>query len=133
MSTADIQPTPKQRRAKGAEALTEIYGAEAAAYIVSEAGPPYVDETIDRLFGEVWSRPGLSLRDRRLLVLGATAMLGRADLVEFQVKGGLLNGDFDKEQMDEATLQLAYYVGWGNASAFTRGVTAALDSVAKQD
>jgi alkylhydroperoxidase/carboxymuconolactone decarboxylase family protein YurZ len=133
MSTTENPASPEQRRAKGAEALKEIYGPEAAAYIVSEAGTPYVDETIDRLFGEVWNRPGLSLRDRRLLVLGATAMLGRADLVEFQVRGGLLNGDFDKEQMDEATLQLAYYVGWGNSSAFTKGVSAALSSVAKKD
>ena len=133
MTTTDKQATAAERRAKGAEKLKEIYGPEAAAYIVSEAGTPYVDETIDRLFGEVWDRPGLSLRDRRLLVLGATAMLGRADLVEFQVRGGLQNGDFDKEQMDEATLQLAYYVGWGNSSAFTKGVSAALATVPKKD
>lgn len=114
------------RKAKGAEVLKKIYGEEMAGYITAEPSSPYVDETIERLFGEVWDRPGLSIRDRRLLVLGATAMLGRPDLVEVQVKGGLLSGDFDKEQLDEATFQLAYYVGWGNASALSRGISAAL-------
>lgn len=114
---------------KGHEVLTRVYGEQAADYIVSEAGTPYTDETIGKLFGEVWDRPGLSIRDRRLLVLGATAMLGRADLVEFQVIGGLQGGDFDKEQLDEAVFQLAYYCGWGNASALTRGVSSALEKV----
>ena len=121
----------EQRQAKGAVALKEIYGEDTANYVMSAAGTPYTDTTIETLFGDVWTRPGLSLRDRRLLVLGATAMLGRADLVEFQVKGGLQNGDFDKEQLDEATLQLAYYVGWGNASALTQGISAALAATEK--
>lgn len=116
-----------ERLQKGHEVLTKVYGKQAADYITSEVGTPYTDETVGRLFGEVWDRPGLSVRDRRLLVLGATAMLGRQDLVEFQVIGGLQGGDFDREQLDEAIFQLAYYVGWGNASALTRGVTSALE------
>lgn len=116
-----------ERLEKGREALTKIYGEQAAEYVASNVGTPYTDETVGRLFGEVWERPGLSLRDRRLLVLGATAMLGRADLVEFQVYGGLQGGDFDREQLDEAIFQLAYYVGWGNASALTHGTNAALE------
>lgn len=119
----------EQQRAKGIEALKTIYGEQSAAYIAAAPSSPYVDETVEHLFADVWSRPGLSLRDRRLLVLGATAMLGRADLVEIQVKGGLLNGDFDKEQLEEATLQLAYYVGWGNSSAVSAGISAALKSL----
>lgn len=115
-----------ERFAKGYDALKKIYGKPTADYVISAESTPYTDETIGRLFGEVWDRPGLSMRDRRLLVLGATAMLGRADLVQFQVAGGLQGGDFDKEQLDEAVFQLAYYVGWGNASALSQGVTAAL-------
>lgn len=116
-----------ERLAKGHEAMTRIYGKQTADWVVSNVGTPYTDETVGRLFGEVWERPGLSLRDRRLLVLGATAMLGRPDLVEFQVMGGLQGGDFDREQLDEAVFQLAYYVGWGNASALSQGVTSALN------
>ena len=119
-------PMSKERLEKGHEVLTRVYGKQTADYVSSAAGTPYTDETIGRLFGEVWDRPGLSLRDRRLLVLGATAMLGREDLVAFQVGGGIQGGDFDKAQLDEIIFQLAYYVGWGNASALTKGVGAAL-------
>ena len=46
---------------------------------------PFPSKTAEILFGEIWNRPQLSIRDRRLLVIGATAMLGRADLIEQQV------------------------------------------------
>jgi 4-carboxymuconolactone decarboxylase len=85
-----------------------------------------LEKTVDHLFGEVWSRPGLSIRDRRLLVIGATAALGRADLIEIQVRGALANGELSAEELREAVLQLQYYVGWGNGTALNNGVEAAL-------
>ena len=80
---------------------------------------------VGHLFGDIWSRPHLSLRDRRLLVLGATAALGRKDLVEIQVRGALANGEFTDAELDEAALMLAFYVGWGNGSATWQGIAAA--------
>jgi alkylhydroperoxidase/carboxymuconolactone decarboxylase family protein YurZ len=47
-----------------------------------------VAEIVGHQFGDVWAHPALSIRDKRLRVLGATAMLGRADLIEIQVSGG---------------------------------------------
>lgn len=111
---------------KGQEILTQVYGAEAAAPIVALADSPYVGETVRHLFAEIWDRPGLSIRDRRLLVLGATAMLGRSDLVETQVKGALLAGELDREQLEEACLHLAFYTGWGKATETWKGIQAAL-------
>ena len=99
---------------------------------MSLAASPFVGATVKHLFGEVWDRPGLSIRDRRLLVLGATVMLGRTDLVETQVKGALRAGDMDAEQLEEAVLQLAFYTGWGNATAMWHGVQAALKAVAAE-
>jgi 4-carboxymuconolactone decarboxylase len=120
------------RLAHGEEVLNKIYGPGGAGPIMSLTDSPFVGETVKNLFGEVWDRPGLSVRDRRLLVLGATAMLGRPDLVETQVKGALLGGDMDAEQLEEAVLQLAFYTGWGNATAMWHGVQAALKSAAAE-
>ena len=132
MSADEQQSDEAQRLARREEVLKKIYGADGAGPIVSLAASPFVGETVKHLFGEVWDRPGLSIRDRRLLVLGATVMLGRTDLVETQVKGALRAGDMDAEQLEEAVLQLAFYTGWGNATAMWHGVQAALKAVAAE-
>jgi len=41
----------KEQLDKGHEVLTRVYGKQAADYITSEAGTPYTDETIGKLFG----------------------------------------------------------------------------------
>jgi 4-carboxymuconolactone decarboxylase len=92
--------------------------------------PPFLDKTLEHLFADVWMRPGLSLRDRRLVVLGATAALGRGDLIEIQTKGALHNQELTPAELQEAVLQLAYYVGWGNATSAFMGVSAAIQKAA---
>jgi len=72
--------------AKGLAMMDEVYGPGVSDMTAMVADYPYPGETVRHLFGEIWNRPHLSIRDRRLLVLGATAMLGRPDLVEVQVR-----------------------------------------------
>ena len=71
----------------GLAVVEQVYGAGSSALMQGQDGNPFVSETVSHLFGEIWSRPGLSMRDKRLLVIGATAMLGRSDLVAIQVAG----------------------------------------------
>jgi len=106
---------------RGYEMFDRIYG-EGSSEIMAGAKGAFIDETVGHLFGEIWSRPHLSLRDRRLLILGATAALGRKDLVEIQMRGALANGEFSDAELDEAALMLAFYVGWGNGSATWQGI-----------
>lgn len=109
----------------GLTMMNEVYGPGFTDNLPAEY-IPILRDTIGHLFGEIWSRPGLSVRDRRLLVIGATAALGRADLIEIQVRGALINGELSAEELREAVLQLHYYVGWGNGSQLAAGVEAAL-------
>jgi 4-carboxymuconolactone decarboxylase len=110
---------------RGLEMMDEVYGAGFAASLPAER-TPMLAKTVEHLFGEIWSRPGLSVRDRRLLVLGATAALGRADLIEIQVRGALANDELSAEELREMVLHLQYYVGWGNGTQVNKGVEAAL-------
>lgn len=112
-------------RETGLRVLDEVYG-EGFSGAFDGRSEPFLDETVEHLFGEIWNRPGLSTRDRRLLVLGATAALGRSDLVQVQVRGGLKAGELTDEELREAVLQLAFYVGWGNATEVHKGVSSAL-------
>ncbi|CAN5418190.1 carboxymuconolactone decarboxylase family protein [soil metagenome] len=109
----------------GLKTMDAVYGPGFSATMPEESNPMLAD-TIDHLFGEIWSRPGLSVRDRRLLVMGATAALGRADLIEVQARGALINDELSAGELREAVLQLHYYVGWGNGTQVHTGVEAAI-------
>jgi 4-carboxymuconolactone decarboxylase len=109
----------------GLKTMDAIYG-PGFSKTMPEVSNPMLQDTIDHLFGEIWSRPGLSIRDRRLLVMGATAALGRSDLIEIQARGALINGELSPRELREAVLQLHYYVGWGNGTHVNTGVEAAI-------
>jgi alkylhydroperoxidase/carboxymuconolactone decarboxylase family protein YurZ len=112
-------------RERGLAMMDTVYG-PGFGQNLPEDSSPFTDTTVEHLFADVWARPGLDIRDRRLLVLGATAALGRPDLVQIQVRGALANHELTPEQLRETALQLAYYVGWGNATATHQGIEAAL-------
>ncbi|MFF3575029.1 NAD(P)-binding domain-containing protein [Nocardia jiangxiensis] len=128
LPTEEPQGTAHER---GLAVMDAVYG-DGFSQNMPAASTPFTDTTTDHLFGEVWSRPGLSVRDRRLLVLGATAALGRADLVQIQVRGALVTRDLTPDELRESALQLAYYVGWGNATATHQGIEAALADTAQE-
>lgn len=104
-TAAGGEGTPQRRR--GLDMMTQVYGWEMAD------GPgAHFAHTADQLFAEVWTREGLSIRDRRLLLLGALAGSGQADVAELQAGAALGNGELTPEQLDEIALFLCYYVGW---------------------
>lgn len=119
-------PLPKDSLERGKEIMTRVYG---KSFIQSTTvNLPFINETVNHLFADIWSRPELSIRDRRLLVIGATAALGRADLLQVQLTGALKNKEMTIEQLQEVVLQLAYYVGWGNATTVQQAVNDSIQS-----
>jgi 4-carboxymuconolactone decarboxylase len=78
--------------------------------------------TVDHLFGEVWSRPGLSRRDRRLLLLGVVAALGEWSVLPIQIDAILSNDELSAEELREIVVFLTHYVGWPRASSLNRVV-----------
>lgn len=104
MSDTTAQSTARER---GLAKMSEVYGWDFAD------GPgDHFAYTADHLFAEIWSRPGLSVRDRRLLLLGALSAQGLFDVAEIQIGSALLNEELDEEQLHEVALFLCHYVGW---------------------
>src|SRR3546814_9306755 len=70
------------RWAKGLDVVDQVYGPGSREMMKGSEDFPFVAETVNHVFGDIWAMPGLSIRDKRLLVIGATTMLGRPDLIE---------------------------------------------------
>lgn len=104
----------KERRERGLAKFNEVYCGDLPA------PPPgaidFFDLMVEQLFAEVWTRPQLSQRDRRLLIMGAIAALGERDTFGIQVRSALKNGELTPEQAREALIQLTQYVGYPRAA-----------------
>jgi alkylhydroperoxidase/carboxymuconolactone decarboxylase family protein YurZ len=122
---ADKSPDPRDSCQVGLDMIDTIYG-DGFSRNFANSTEPFLIDTTEHLFGEIWSRPGLSIRDRRLLSLGVLAAFGQADLIALHAAGALKSGDLDADQLHEAVLHLSYYAGGSNATMVRRGVADAL-------
>lgn len=62
-------------------------------------------------WGEIWTRPGLDVRARRVLVLGTLIALGRFEEFRMHAKAALSEGGFSENDLKEIVLQQAIYCG----------------------
>jgi len=86
----------------------------------AEPDSPRTAALIDFVYAEIWSRPLLTRRERRLITMaclaGADAHTGLAD----HFYGALKSADLTLEELDEFVLHFAVYCGWGKAEEAER-------------
>ena len=97
---------PELRR-KGLKRMEEVYGFE-----MSDGEGDFFRYTADHLFADIWNRPGLTDRDRRLLLIGLLAGRGAHDVLGLQVPAAYSNGELDAEALREIVIFLSHYAGW---------------------
>ncbi|BBX00390.1 4-carboxymuconolactone decarboxylase [Mycolicibacterium moriokaense] len=97
-----------EKRRKGLEKMNEVYGWE----MPNIEGDPYFDLTVDHLFGSIWTRPGLSMRDKRIMTLTVVTAVGNADLAEIQANAALANGELTETELKEMAIFLTHYLGF---------------------
>jgi 4-carboxymuconolactone decarboxylase len=110
-------------RRKGLEKMNEVYGWE-----MPDMPGDYFALTADHLFGTIWSRPGLSMRDKRIMTLTVVTALGITDLAEIQANAAISNGELSEEELKEMAIFLTHYLGFPLGSKLDGVVT----KVAKQ-
>ena len=106
-----------ERRARGLAMMRKVYG-----WDVQDGPGDFFALTVDHLFAEVWDRPGLSVRDRRLLLLGMLAGQGLDDVAGIQTGAALRNGELSPDELREIAIFLIHYVGWPLGTKFNAQV-----------
>jgi 4-carboxymuconolactone decarboxylase len=94
-------------RRKGLDKMNEVY-----AWEMPDMPGEYFALTVDHLFGTIWTRPGLSMRDKRIMTLSVVTALGLQDLSEVQVNAALQNEELTDEELREMAIFLTHYVGF---------------------
>jgi len=105
---------PEQRR-RGLEKMEQVYGFDMTDASGGDSGD-FFGITADHLFADIWNRPGLSDRDRRLLLIGMLAGQGAADVLGIQVPAAHANGELDDEALREIVIFVCHYAGWPNGA-----------------
>ena len=111
---------------RGAAVLHQLFGFRPTP---EQATDDFARLTIEHLFGDVWSRPGLALRDRSLATVAALTVLGREPELR-QHLGGALRLGITRDEIRELMLHLAHYGGWPVA---VMGLRAAGEAFAAAD
>ncbi|MFE3292192.1 carboxymuconolactone decarboxylase family protein [Rhodococcus sp. NPDC059234] len=111
---------PTEARSRGVAMMNKVYGWEMPADIPGD----FFAVTADHLFADIWTRPGLSLRDRRLLLLGAITAQGQGDVAKIQLGAALQNEELTEQQCEEAAIFLCHYVGWPLATGLNNALIA---------
>ncbi len=76
---------------------------------------PHLAELTDKvLFGDVWTNPTLSPRERSLVTLASLISLYRVNEIPFHLKKALENG-LTREEIVGVITHLAFYAGWPSA------------------
>jgi 4-carboxymuconolactone decarboxylase len=62
-------------------------------------------------WGEIWTRPGLDLRSRRILVIGTMIAIGRWEEFQMHAAAAMREGGVSIDDLKEIVLQQAIYCG----------------------
>ena len=112
----DAGEVSEQRR-RGLDMMNRVYG-----WAMPNVPGDFFAMTADHVFGEVWTRPGLSIEQRRLLLIGALAALGKPDVLDIQLDSALRLGELDATALREVVIFLAHYLGWPVAAGLNSQV-----------
>jgi 4-carboxymuconolactone decarboxylase len=85
-----------------------------AEKMFGDFAPALVRFTDDVLFGQVWTRPELSPKDRSLVTVASLVTSGSTEQLVYHLGLAKENGASEQELI-EAITHLAFYAGWPKA------------------
>ena len=104
----------EQRRAAGMAKRRQVLGDAHVDRAIAATTPLTADfqDLITRYaWGEIWTRPGLDLHSRRVLVVGTMIALGRWEELRMHARTAIAGGGLTVDELKEIVLQQAVYCG----------------------
>lgn len=102
------------RRAAGMAARKQVLGAahvDRASHSATGKAAVFQDLITRYAWGEIWTRPELDHRTRRILVIGTMIALGRWEEFRLHARAAMVEGGFTADDVGEVILQQAVYCG----------------------
>lgn len=96
---------------------------------LADIAPDFATYVFEFPFGDIYSRPGLPLREREIATIAALAAMGNArPQLEVHIEAGL-NVGLSRDEIVEILMQMAVYAGF---PAALNGLFAAKDVFARR-
>ena len=130
--TVQKESSPETRLERGRRALDAIDGKAGRNVIDALAGiaPDFATYLFEFPFGDIYSRPGLKVRDREIATIAALAAMGTAQpQLKVHIEAGL-NVGLSEQEITEILMQMAVYAGF---PAALNGLFAAKEVFAAHD
>ena len=118
-------------RATRTAVLGEAYVAGSDAR-VSDFNADFIELITESAWGAVWSRPGLTRRERSLITIALLAALGHTEEVAMHVRA-TANTGATPEDIKEALLHVAIYAGVPAANQAFKVAGQTLDDMARNE
>lgn len=96
--------------------MADEKGPSRAEQMFGDFAPALVGFTDDVLFGQVWTHPALSPRDRSLVTVASLVSGGNTEQLVGHLGLAKQNG-LSEEELIEVITHLAFYAGWPKAIA----------------
>ncbi|MEE4661308.1 MAG: carboxymuconolactone decarboxylase family protein [Halieaceae bacterium] len=119
-----------ERWERGRKMLEEVYAGDVVT--PTEGNMPFIDIMLEQLFAELWTRDTLSMRDKRILLMGIIAEKGEATTFKIQAKASLKRGEITPEELREMLLFIAPYAGYPRAASLIGPIEEAIAEVAAE-
>ena len=106
--------------------MKQVYG-----WDVDHVEGPFVEYTVDHLFADVWNEGKLTVKERRLMLIGMAAGSGLEDVAGLQLDAAVRLGELDADDLRTIVVFLAHYAGWPRAAKLNTEVENIIARTAK--
>jgi alkylhydroperoxidase/carboxymuconolactone decarboxylase family protein YurZ len=106
--------TSDERRKAGREIQGQLWPATRTGptgqFPAAKLAPDYFDHVLQSAFGDIWTREGLSVRDRSMITVAVLASLGQTEELKAHLAGAR-NVGIDREEIVEILMHVSVYAG----------------------
>lgn len=122
-AVSSVEPARTEREKRAAEILRQMIPDVGESMARKQPIPGFGGEmtrlSVENAYEQLWTRPGLSLKDRSMITIAMLVAIGAERELAIHVDAGLRNG-LTPQELEEVIYQATAYVGFPRASGAMR-------------